>query len=74
MWWGFIKVLFVYCEAFKIHSEAVLLLQGEQGPLGGDKTEHCFRINVLIMTGMHFGAVCRRQLFLRAYPTNKKTM
>lgn len=30
----------------------------------GDKTEHCFRINVLIMTGMHFGAVCRRQLFL----------
>ena len=31
---------------------------------GGGSTEHRFRINVLIMTGMNFGAVCMRQLFL----------
>lgn len=46
MWWGFIKLLFVYGEAFKIHSEAVLLLQGEHGLLGGqDRTllqDKCF--------------------------------
>lgn len=42
-------------------------------PFGKNKTEHCFRINVLIMTGMHFRAVCRRQLFwLRAVSATKK--
>lgn len=39
MQWGYIKVLFVNAEALKIHSEAVLLLQGEQGLWGGqDRT------------------------------------
>lgn len=37
MQWGFIKVLFVNAEALKIHSEAVVLLQGERGPLGGTR-------------------------------------